>query len=104
MNGYSSNGFAQTFPGNQQPAYQGTGSAQVAARKSGPRVGLIIGIVGLRLVVVAGGIGEYLVRMGHNANTISTPTASTITPTANPRGTPVFHAKRTNNRTLSDTH
>ncbi|MFL5665723.1 MAG: hypothetical protein ACJ8BW_30935, partial [Ktedonobacteraceae bacterium] len=32
MNGYSSNGFAQTFPGNQQPAYQGTDAAQAPAR------------------------------------------------------------------------
>jgi hypothetical protein len=104
MNGYSSNGFAQAFPGNQQPAYQGTDFAQAPARKSRPRVGLIIGIVVLLLLVVGGGIGGYLVLKGHNANTISTPTASTIAPTADPRGTPLFQDNFTNNKKGWDTN
>jgi hypothetical protein len=103
MNGYMSNGYAQTFPGNQQPAYQGTESAKAPVRKSRPRVGLIIGIVILLLLVVGGGIGGYLVLKRHNANTISTPTASTIAPTADPRGTPLFQDNFTDNKKGWDT-
>jgi len=105
MNGYSPNGYTQSFAGNQQLGYQvqARDFAQAPEQKSSLPVGRIIGIVVLVLLILGGGIGGYLVLKGHNASTVSTPTTSTTAPTAIPQGTPLFKDTFTDNKKVWDT-
>jgi hypothetical protein len=87
--------------GMSQP-YQPASFAQPPERKSGPKVGLIIGVVVLLLIIVGGSIFGYLyVSKSHSSPSVQkTPT---IAPTPTPKGNPIFSDSFTDNEHDWDT-
>jgi hypothetical protein len=102
MPAYQSNAFAQPFG---PPAANGPQDiARPPVRKNRPRVGRIILGVALLLVLVSGlaGGGYFLTHRG--VSTPSAPTTtSSISPTAVPKGNPLFQDAFTNNKNGWDT-
>lgn len=109
-----SNANAPFAPPSQQPFYQqpvpgnnfqtgningfNTGNFEdpdFSNNKKKPKLGLIIGSVVLLILLIGGGIGGYLILKSHK----SAPTASTqpATPTATPKGPPLFSDSFQNN-------
>ena len=61
-----------------------------------PKVGLLIGSVLLVLLLIAGGIGGYMILKSHKSST-TTGLTQPVTPTATPKGPPLFSDSFQNN-------
>ncbi len=77
-------GFQQSNLHGYQNGYQPVGLHQPPARKRGPKIGLIVGIVIMLVILVGGGVGYFYVKSHTDKAMTNVPTASSPTPTTPP--------------------
>lgn len=77
-------GFQQSNLHGYQNGYQPVGLHQPPARKRGPKIGLIVGIVIMLVILVGGGAGYFYVKSHTDKAMTNVPTASSPTPTTPP--------------------
>ncbi len=94
---YQSPSYNNNFPSGNMNGYNPNNFSDpnFSDERKKPKVGLIIGSVLLLLLLIGGGIGGYMILKSHKSST--TGVTQSVTPTATPKGPPLFSDTFQNN-------